>query len=299
MNSIVVNNLSKSYDGKKYALKNVSFSIPKGEVFGFLGPNGSGKTTTVRLLNEILTPTSGSASILGYDLNKNSTKIHSLCGVMTETAASYENMSGMENLKFFGNMYGLTEKEIDKRSRELLKSLDLYEFKDKKVKTYSTGMKKKISLARALLHEPEILFLDEPTSGLDPEAAVNVTNMIRELSKQRGVTVFLCTHQLKYAEDICTLYGFIHQGELLGFGTFNELLKKKNSSVYLEVRGVNIPQIRGMECISQDKVRISVENDEEVSNILYKILSGGGRIYEAKQVHWSLEDLYFSYGKEI
>ena len=160
-------------------------------------------------------------------------------------------------------------------------------------------MKKKISLARALLHEPEILFLDEPTSGLGPEAAANVTSMIRELSKQRGVTVFLCTHQLKYAEDICTLYGFIHQGELLGFGTFKELLKQKNSSVYLEVRGINMPQIRGMEYISHDEARISVEDDEEVSDILYKILSGGGRIYEAKQVHWSLEDLYFSYGKGI
>lgn len=298
MKAIEVKGLCKSYDGEKFALSDISFSIPQGEIFGFLGPNGSGKTTTVRILNGILGPSSGSAEVLGVDVSKNPVDIHSFCGVMTETALPYENLTGLENLNFFGSMYGLTKSEIKDRSGRLLKSLDLYEARDKKVKAYSTGMKKRISLARALLHNPKILFLDEPTSGLDPEAAMNVTTMIRKLSKEHGVTVFMCTHQLKYAEEICTLYGFIGEGTMLGFGTFNELLNKKNSSIQLEIRGQNIPDIEGVEKTEEGKLRIPIKGDKEASIAIQNITSKGGNIYEARQIHWNLEDLYFAYRKE-
>lgn len=298
MNAIEVRELSKSYNGEKYALGGINFSIPQGEIFGFLGPNGSGKTTTVRILNGILSPTGGNASVLNVDVSKDSVGIHSFCGVMTETALAYENLTGGENLEFFGSMHGLTKSEIKERSDRLLKSLEIYEAKDKKVKTYSTGMKKRIQLARALLHNPKILFLDEPTSGLDPEAAMNVTRMIKNLSNENGVTVFLCTHQLKYAEEICTLYGFIDEGKMLGFGTLPQLLSKKNSSVYLEIRGENIPEIEGLERKDDGKMRVSIKDDMEASVLLQSIIAKGGSIYEARQVHWSLEDLYFAYQKE-
>ncbi|MFZ5987942.1 MAG: ABC transporter ATP-binding protein [Bacillota bacterium] len=298
MYAIEINGLSKTYDGRRYALNNLSFSIPQGEIFGFLGPNGSGKTTTVRILNGILSQTAGNASIMGVNVENNPTEIHSFCGVMTETALPYENLTGAENLRFFGSMHGISGNEIEDRSERLLKSLDLFEAKDKKVRAYSTGMKKRLSLARALLHHPKILFLDEPTSGLDPEAAVNVTEMIRKLSKEHGVTVFLCTHQLKYAEDICTLYGFIHDGKMLGFGTFGQLLNTKNASIYLEIRGDNIPEIKGVESTNDSRLRIPIKNDEEAASVVQAITSKGGRIYEARQIHWSLEDLYFSYQKE-
>lgn len=299
MNAIELINLNKSYDGKKYALNETSFSIPPGEIFGFLGPNGSGKTTTVRLLNGILAPTGGRALIFGKDILKSQVEIHQLCGVMTETALMYENLTGLENLSFFGNMHGMPEKDIKERSQALLQSFELIEAGHKKVKTYSTGMKRRLSLARALLHRPKLLFLDEPTSGLDPEAAMNVTKMIRGLSIEHGVTIFLCTHQLKYAEEICTLYGFIHNGSILGFGSFEALLKQRNSHKYLDIRGANIPKLNTAEQVDEGNIRIPINSDADVSPILENILAQGGKIYDARQTYWSLEDLYFSFQKEV
>lgn len=289
MNAVEIDHLSKSYDGSKYALDDISITIPEGEIFGFLGPNGSGKTTTVRLLNGILNPTSGKIRIFGKSPDKDLKEIHSICGVMTETAELYENLTGLENLKFFGNMYELPKDKINERSEYLLKILDLYEAKDKKVKTYSTGMKKKLSFARALINEPKMLFLDEPTSGLDPQASLDVIKMIKDMCKKSGVTVFLCTHQLKYAEDICTYYGFIRNGKLLGCGTFDELLKKQGESIYLEVRGKNIQNDKN------SVFRFPIKDEDEAADLIRDIILKNGRVYEAKIVHWSLEDLYFSF----
>lgn len=298
MNAIEIINLKKSYDGNKMALSETNISIGQGEIFGFLGPNGSGKTTTVRLLNGILEPSGGSAFILGMDVSKNQAQIHKICGVMTETALMYENLTGAENLNLFGRLYGMTENTIKARSQYLLEYLELIDAKDRKLGAYSTGMKRRLSLARSLLHSPKILFLDEPTSGLDPESAMNVTGMIQKMSNEQGVTVFLCTHQLKYAEEICTLYGFIHDGKMLGMGTFDELLKQKNSKKYLEIRGESLPGIKYSEYTSDGKMRIPIQSDSDVTRILKDILSYGGMIYEAKQVKWNLEDLYFSLQKE-
>lgn len=299
MNAIEVMNLSKSYNSQQYALDNINFSIPEGEIFGFLGPNGSGKTTTLRLLNGILAPTKGNALICGKDISKESAGIHKLCGVMTETALLYENLSGLENLIFFGNMHGMAENDIKQRSLALLESLELTDSSDKKVKAYSTGMKRRLSLARALLHRPKLLFLDEPTSGLDPESAMNVTKMIRQLSVEHGVTIFLCTHQLKYAEEICTLYGFIDKGSMLGFGTFDSLLKEKNSAKYLEIRGIDIPYMKAFKKTAEGSIRVPINSDLDVPQILSDVLSRGGKVYEARQICWDLEDLYFSFQKEV
>lgn len=297
MNAIELVKLKKSYDGREFALDEASFGIAQGEVFGFLGPNGSGKTTAVRLLNGILTPSGGRAFIMDKELAQDPAEIHRLCGVMTETALLYENLTGQENLMFFGRLHGMEDRAVKERGLALLESLEILEAKDRKVKTYSTGMKRRLSLARALLHNPKVLFLDEPTSGLDPEAAMNVTRMIRKLSVEQGVTVFLCTHQLKYAEEICTLYGFIHKGKILGLGTFEQLLQQKNSKTYLEIRGEGLPPIQTAEITPDGKLRLPVERDSDVTPILQDILSRGGKVFEARQVRWNLEDLYFSYQK--
>jgi ABC-2 type transport system ATP-binding protein len=297
MNAINIENLRKSYDGQINALNNISLSIPRGEIFGFLGPNGSGKTTAVRVLNGILTATSGHAEILGKPVKENNPELHRLCGVMTESASCYENLTAEQNLIFFGKMHDMEENQLAERTNSILKKLELSDVKDKKVKAFSTGMRKRISLAISLIHSPQVLFLDEPTSGLDPENALNVTRLIKELAEENEVTIFLCTHQLKYAEDICTLYGFIDKGNILGFGTFDELASNKNASLQLKIRGKNISEKLGF--IHEDNNLYSkpISGDKEVTALIQSILINGGEIYEAMQQKWSLEQLYFKYIK--
>ncbi|QXE18760.1 multidrug ABC transporter ATP-binding protein [Clostridium sp. 001] len=297
VNAISIKNLKKSYDGQINALNNISLSIPKGQIFGFLGPNGSGKTTTVRILNEILSATSGYAEILGIPVGKNNIEIHRLCGVMTESSSCYENLTAEQNLIFFGKMHGMGEKLLNERTDFILKRLELLDVKNRKVKSFSTGMRKRVSLAVALVHNPKILFLDEPTSGLDPENALNVTRLIKELAEENEVTIFLCTHQLKYAEDICTLYGFINNGSILGLGTFNELALRKNAALQLKIRGKNISEKLGFIHEGNNIYSKSILGDKEANTLIQGILTSGGEIYEAMQKKWSLEQLYFKYIK--
>lgn len=295
MSAIEVKNLSKDF-GESRVLDSISFSIPQGEIFGFLGPNGSGKTTAIRVINGVLERSGGDISIYGKDIDSQAEEIHRISGVMTETAASYENLTALENLDFFGKLYSMENGEIKSRSEELLETLDLFDAKDRKIREYSTGMKKRMSLARALLHSPRILFLDEPTSGLDPESARNVSLMIKRLAREHGVTVFLCTHQLKYAEEICSLYGFLNKGRLIGFGTLDELLEKKSSGRFLEVRGCDIPDEFADSFEEGSGIyRIPISGDREASVVLRKIVASGGLVYDARQSHWNLEDMYFSY----
>ncbi|WP_032123005.1 ABC transporter ATP-binding protein [Clostridium amazonitimonense] len=297
MNAVNIENLKKSYDGKTNALNNISLSIPKGEIFGFLGPNGSGKTTTVRILNGVLSATSGYAEILGIPVGESNLEIHRLCGVMTESSSCYENLTAKQNLMFFGKMHEMDEKSLNERTNFILKRLDLLDVGNKKVKSFSTGMKKRLSLGLALVHNPKVLFLDEPTSGLDPENAVNVTRLIKELAEENQVTIFLCTHQLKYAEDICTLYGFINKGKILGLGTFDELASRKNATLRLKIRGKNISKEFGFIHEGNDIYSKSILGDKEVNTLMQGILTNGGEIYEAVQEKWSLEQLYFKYIK--
>ncbi|MGH4139004.1 ABC transporter ATP-binding protein [Clostridium sp.] len=297
MNAINISNLKKSYDGKTNALNNISLSIPKGEIFGFLGPNGSGKTTTVRVLNGILSSTSGHAEILGKPVNEHNLELHRLCGVMTESSSCYENLTAEENLIFFGRMHGMEEKLLKQRVDFILKRLELLDIRNKKVKALSTGMRKRVSLSIALIHNPQILFLDEPTSGLDPENALNVSKLIKELARENEVTIFLCTHQLKYAEDICTLYGFVDNGNVLGFGTFDELASKKNAILELKIRGKNISEKFGLIYEGNNLYGKSISGDDEVNAIIHNIVATGGEVYEVLQQKWSLEQLYFKYIK--
>lgn len=297
MIAIASQNISKSFDGKTTVLDNVSFEVPQGEVVGFLGPNGAGKTTTVRILNGVLSPDKGKMFLLGEEVHPDKRDIHRECGVMTDTAHSYEDLSGMENLVFFAQLYGLSKSDAIDRAERVMKLFEIYDAKDKKLKEYSTGMKKRLSLARASIHNPKILFLDEPTSGLDPEAAKKVNLHIKEIASEEKVTVFLCTHQLKYAEEICTTYGFIDKGKILGFGTFDELLSNKQHSIMLEIRGENIPADYRSEKSDSKASCLTISSDEDANNIISAIQNNGGKVYEARQAGWDLEDLYFAYQK--
>ena len=237
MDAIVLQGLSKTYMNGKRAVNRISFSLKQGEVFGFLGPNGAGKTTTVKLLTGMLAPSEGECRILGLNPAEVPEKVHAVSGVVTEHAQMYNNMTGKHNLIFYGSVFGMAKAEADKRADFLLKQLELDEAGDQKLSTYSTGMRQRLSLARALIHRPQILFLDEPTSGLDPESAQNVNQLIRKLAEDDHITIFLCTHQLRYAQEICTRYGLMAQGRLLATGTLDELRNKVDSGISLEICG--------------------------------------------------------------
>lgn len=298
MNAIEVNDLTKSFDGKTNALNGIGLVIPEGSVFGFLGPNGAGKTTAIRLINGILKPDKGGIYFFQKPLEDYRETIHSLCGVMTESAGLYEGMTGQENLEFFSQLFGNSAADAKKRSADLLEQFGLIDDRVKKVKAYSSGMKKRLSLARALLHKPKVLFLDEPTSGLDPEAAKSVNDFIVKTAKEEKVTVFLCTHQLRYAEDICDIYGFIHKGRLLGFGTLKELMRKTKESVRIVIRGSGIPYVELGLDKTGDSFHRSIQDDADAAVIIESIIRKGGKIFDARQEHMGLEDLYFAYQKE-
>lgn len=294
MYAVELHNLSKTYPGGKQAVQNVSLELEPGEVFGFLGPNGAGKTTTVKLLNGMLTPTEGICRVLGSDPALEPEKVHAVSGVVTEHARMYENLTGLENLVFYTELYGISADEAARRSESLLKEMELEEAKDRKLAAWSTGMRQRLSLARALIHRPKILFLDEPTSGLDPESAQNVNRMIREMAENSGITVFLCTHQLRYAQEICTRYGLIEEGRLLAEGTLDELRSETFSRITLQIRAGSMPPEMGFRQTGAQEYEASIRSEDEIPEIVRRIAAAGGDIYKVEARQPDLEDIYFA-----
>ena len=294
MYAVELHNLSKTYPGGKQAVQNVSLALEPGEVFGFLGPNGAGKTTTVKLLNGMLTPTEGICRVLGSDPALEPEKVHAVSGVVTEHARMYENLTGLENLVFYAELYGISADEAARRSESLLKEMELEEAKDRKLAAWSTGMWQRLSLARALIHRPKILFLDEPTSGLDPESAQNVNRMIREMAENSGITVFLCTHQLRYAQEICTRYGLIEEGRLLAEGTLDELRSETFSRITLQIRAGSMPPEMGFRQTGAQEYETMIRTEEEIPEIVRRIAAAGGDIYKVEARQPDLEDIYFA-----
>lgn len=294
METVTIQSLSKTYTGGKEALKQLSLSLSAGEVFGFLGPNGAGKTTTVKLLTGVLTPSGGSCEILGVNPNTQPEKAHLLSGIVTEHAQMYDNLTGIENLLFYATAFGLKQKEGKRRGELLLRELDLTEAKDRKLATYSTGMRQRLSLARALLHRPKVLFLDEPTSGLDPESAQNVNQMIQNLARKEGITIFLCTHQLRYAQEICTRYGLIEQGSLLASGTLEELRARVFITKTLCVCASAVPDGLNFVKRGANEFEVNIRDKKEIPGLVRKLVEAGEDIYSVNLMEPSLEDIYFA-----
>ncbi|MEY8390300.1 ABC transporter ATP-binding protein [Lachnospiraceae bacterium] len=293
MNAVTLKGLSKTYANGKKAVDSVNISLACGEVFGFLGPNGAGKTTTVKLLNGMLTPTGGSCAVFDVDPAKNPQKTHALSGVVTEHAQMYDTMTGIENLIFYGSLYGLTPSESEQQGKTLLEELELSHAANQKLAAYSTGMRQRLSLARALIHQPQILFLDEPTSGLDPESAQNVHHMIRRLASEHGITIFLCTHQLRYAQEICTRYGLMEEGRLLAEGTLDSLRLLTDSGMTLKIKASRIPETLLCQKTAPDAYEVPIQSEEEIPGIVRSIVNAGGDIYHISATLPSLEDIYF------
>ena len=218
---IQTQNLVKRY-GDKPAVNDVSFEVYGGEVFGFLGPNGAGKTTTIKIMVGLLQPTSGTVKVAGYDVQSQPLQAKAANGYVPDTPNLYGTLSGRELLRFVGDLYEMKRDKIRERSEELLRLFDLGEAGDDLINSYSHGMKQKVAMAAALIHDPKVLVLDEPTVGLDPKSARLIKDILRQLA-DRGAAVFLSTHILEIAERMCDRIGIINKGNLVAVGTMDQL----------------------------------------------------------------------------
>ncbi len=224
------------YYGSFLAVDGVSFEVKTGEVFGFLGPNGAGKTTTIRMLTGILKPTKGEVRILGYDMlsEREKIKARERMGIVPEMANPYVDLTAMQNLRLMGELYGMSRREIEKRSTELLKEFDLYEKRNVKVRGFSKGMRQRLIIAMAMIADPELYFLDEPTSGLDVMSARLIKDVIRE-EKKAGKTIFMTTHNMADANELCERIGIIRKGKLIAIDTPEKLKHLVKGRVSVEV----------------------------------------------------------------
>jgi ABC-2 type transport system ATP-binding protein len=240
--AIKTQNLTKNF-GNVLAVNKLSLQIPYGKTYGLLGPNGAGKTTTVRILNAIISKTAGDALVGGYDIIAESKKVKMICGFLPESPGLYSKLTAREFLEFIGELYYLPRDVISARIDELLEMFDLLGRENDLLEGYSRGMKQKVCLCAALIQDPQILFLDEPTSNLDPAAARMVKDLISELAKKADKTVFVCTHLLDAAEELCDIIGIIVDGELKIEGTPTEIIEsvgaKDLEDAYLKITGAS------------------------------------------------------------
>ncbi len=240
--AITIENLTKKYEDKT-AVDDLSLHVFKGELFGLLGPNGAGKTTTIGILCGLIKPTSGTAKIFGYDVLKETQKVKEQIGVCIQETAIYPYLTGIENLELFGKLYGMNKKDIKERSNMLLTNMALKEDAKRVTAKYSGGMKRRLSLALALIHDPQMAFLDEPTVAMDPQSRHAVWDFIKE-QKTKGKTIVLTTHYMEEAEELCDRIGIIDNGKLIALGTPKELIAKnqvKNlEEVFIQLTGRNM-----------------------------------------------------------
>jgi len=230
---ITAKNLTKKYDDF-IAVNDISFDVNKGEIFGFLGQNGAGKTTTINMLIGMAKISSGNIYYNDKDLTKNIKKAQEIIGVVADESNLYDEMSGYDNLCFCGSLYGLTKMERETKATELLKIFQLTEAANKKFKAYSKGMKRKLTIAAALIHNPQILFLDEPTTGIDVASVRQIRDMIKRLN-ENGTTVFLTTHYIEEAERLCDRVAFINNGKIIKIDSVENLLSETKEANIIEV----------------------------------------------------------------
>jgi ABC-2 type transport system ATP-binding protein len=226
--AVVTRNLVRSF-GQKLAVNNLNLTVRAGEFFGFLGPNGAGKSTTIKMMVGLLRPTSGNVWVGGVDVWQDPLRARSLMGVIPEYLNLYERLSGREFITFAGNMYGVANADIIRRTDELLHVLDLDDDADKLIVDYSVGMRKKIALAAAIIHRPQVLFLDEPFEGIDPVSSRVIRDILQDLTR-RGTTIFFSSHIMEVVERLCTRVGIINQGVLVAEGSLQDLRERAQGS---------------------------------------------------------------------
>jgi len=299
MNAIETHKLTRTF-GKLTAVENLTLDIPEGTVFGFLGPNGAGKTTTVRMLTALIAPTSGTATIIGNELGAGNRSIRSSVGILTETPGLYDRLSAEQNLIFFARLYDVPAQRAKEQVERYLRMLQLWERRSDRVGGFSKGMRQKLAIARALLHEPRVIFLDEPTAGLDPEAARTVRDFIKEL-RSEGRTIFLTTHNLPEADELCDLIG-VFRTQLLRVDT------PVNLRTGLFGRGTQVRVVgdasgwattaRSLSFVRQvtsqnDSLLVTLDNpDEQNPQLVQALVTAGAQIRFVEPIAHSLEEVY-------
>ena len=289
------------------AVDGVSFAVPAGTIFGFLGPNGSGKTTTIRLLLGLLEPTAGSASVLGHDSRTEGQAIRERCGALLEHTGLYERLNAADNMEFYGRVWRLPTGERRARSQQLLTHFGLWERRQEAVGTWSRGMKQKLAISRALLHRPSLLFLDEPTAGLDPVAAAPLRDDLETLAGSEGTTVFLTTHNLGEAERLCGQVAVIRQGRLLAVGS-PDTLRRQTGEQRIEVVGrgftpailAAIGERPEVADVTADDGRLSVylAADMDTAALVSYLVRAGVQVEEVRRGQANLEDVFLSLVEE-
>ncbi len=301
---IEVQNLTKTF-GKFTAVDNVSFTVKKGEVFGLLGPNGAGKSTTLRVLSTLARPTKGTATIGGYDIVKNDTEVRKLIGIVSEKMIMYNRLTARENLLFFGNLFSIPKAVLNKRIDDLLELVQLSKWKNSQVGTFSTGMRQRINVVRALLNMPQVLFLDEPTLGLDPQSSVEIREFVKKLNRENGTTVVITTHMMVDADLLCDRIAIVDHGKIVALDTSTNLKKKISGAdttiISLEI--ANLTQelttaIRSLDCVdsvSQENsmhLRIIVHGSEAFNSVIDTVRAKNGKISSMQNLQPTLEDVF-------
>jgi len=305
---IQTSGLTKIY-GEVTAVDHLNLEVDEGEVFGFLGPNGSGKTTTILMLMGLTVPTSGTGKVGGYDIIKNSRDVRRIAGCLPEAAGYYEDLTAKQNLDYFGQLSDLPKPKREKRINELLEFVGLEKWKDVKVEKFSRGMKQRLGIAQALIKDPKIVFLDEPTIGLDPQGTKEVRDLILRLNREQKLTVFISSHLLYEVQQTCSRVGIIRQGRLIATDTIENLsrglAKEEGYCVEFELDRmtrrliVEIKSIRGVTSVVEEGGKLYVhmdrDNRAEVSRAITK---HGSTILLMKPQEYTLEEIFLRYYKE-
>lgn len=298
---IEAHQLVKQFDDF-WAVRGVTFHVPQGELLALLGPNGAGKTTTIRMISSILKPTSGWAKINGYDCATEADKVRHSIGILTEQPSLYERMSGLEYLLFYGRLYGLSDAHIKRRGLELFERFNMANTAARRLGEYSKGMKQKVGLIRAMLHNPSVLLLDEPTSAMDPHSAKLVRDAIGQLRLDRR-SVVLCTHNLSEAELLADRIAIVNQGQIVVQGTAAELKRqllgeplmelRVNQSLNGEVR--DLDALVTIESVQESVIRYRTADPHTVNPQVINRLSGlGVGVVTLTEISQTLEEVYLN-----
>ena len=309
---IEVKDLTKKFNGFT-AVDHVTFDVKESEVFGLLGPNGAGKTTIIRMLSTLTRPTEGTATIGGYDIIKNDNKVRQLIGLVSEKMIMYDRLTAKENLRFFGKLYNIPENTLNERIDELLELVQLTKWEDSKVGTFSTGMRQRMNVIRALLNMPRVLFLDEPTLGLDPQSTVEVREFIKKINKENKTTIILTTHMMNEADRLCDRIGIIDHGKISTLDTSTNL-KRLISGDGATVLKLEIPNLtkklvttlQALDCVksvSQENashIKIHATGDEAFDTIIDAVRAEKVKINSVENLQPTLEDVFLHItGREV